>query len=162
MYQYTNWELYKIKSAPSPGTGSRSIVTEEKGRCRIRSRSDGESMPEVWSSDRSFHPMQFAVSHSRLVLRGFGDSMEDFIDVEFIGVDRMELSRVMPGGVVLRTVEAREGYRARVSSQALLQVEIEWSGGVGFVAAELMRVIRHFADGADPELVLVEPERAME
>ena len=106
--------------------------------------------------------MQFAVSHSRLVLRGFGDSMEDFIDVEFIGVDRMELSRVMPGGVVLRTVEAREGYRARVSSQALLQVEIEWSGGVGFVAAELMRVIRHFADGADPELVLVEPERAME
>jgi hypothetical protein len=55
--------------------------------------------------------MQFTVSHSRLVLRGFGDSREDFIDVEFIGVDRMELSRVMSGGIVLRTVETHEGYR---------------------------------------------------
>ncbi|GAA3437371.1 hypothetical protein [Kutzneria kofuensis] len=117
-------------------------------------------MSELWSSDRSFHPMQFTVSHSRLVLRGFGDSTEDYIDVEFIGVDRMELSRIMSGGIVLRTVETHEGYRPRESPRALLQVEIEWPGGVGFVAAQLVRVIRHSAGGVDPELVLVEPERA--
>ncbi|EWM12990.1 hypothetical protein [Kutzneria sp. 744] len=106
--------------------------------------------------------MQFVVSHSRLVLRGFGDSRADFIDVEFVDVERMELSRVMPGGIVFRTVDTHEGYRPRESVPAALQVEIEWAGGAGFVAASRMRVVRHSADGVDPELVLVVPERDVE
>lgn len=116
-------------------------------------------MAELWSSDRTFLPWQFSVSHSSLVLRAFGDSRDDYSDIEFVGVDRMELSQIMPGGIVLRSVETHEGYHPQESPRRMLLVEIEWAGGAGFVAARRMRVILHVAGGADPELVLVEPER---
>lgn len=117
-------------------------------------------MSELWSSDRTFLPWQFSVSHSSLVLRAFGESRDDYIEVEFVGVDRMELSQIMPGGIVLRRVETHGGYHPQEAPSRMLLIEIEWAGGTGFVAAKRVRVIRHGAGGEDPELILVEPERA--